>query len=255
MEILNKQNLPYSLAVIALGVGFGVGKYLDTAKETPRTNNRPNPRLSDKVILGYWNIRGLAQPIRYLLEYTEARYEDRHEKREEWFKEKENRGFDFPNLPYLIDGDLKISQSSAILHYIGRKYDLLGADEKEQAAVDQLLGVLGDLNSDTSKFVYGTGTFEEGIKKYEEEVLNPYLRRLETYLQNKTFIIGRITIADFVLYERLDVTLLMIPGKLDSYPKLKSYKERMDSLPAISKYRQSPRFIERPVNGPSAIWK
>ena len=33
---------------------------------------------------------------------------------------------DFPNLPYLIDGDVRITQSSAILRYIGRQFDLLG---------------------------------------------------------------------------------------------------------------------------------
>ena len=29
-----------------------------------------------KIILGYWKIRGLAHPIRYLLEYIEHPYED-----------------------------------------------------------------------------------------------------------------------------------------------------------------------------------
>lgn len=29
------------------------------------------------ISLGYWNIRGLAQPIRNLLEYTDEKYEDR----------------------------------------------------------------------------------------------------------------------------------------------------------------------------------
>ena len=33
---------------------------------------------------------------------------------------------DFPNLPYLIDGDVRIAQSSTILRYIGRQFDLLG---------------------------------------------------------------------------------------------------------------------------------
>ena len=28
----------------------------------------------DPILLGYWKIRGLAQPIRYLLEYTEHPY-------------------------------------------------------------------------------------------------------------------------------------------------------------------------------------
>jgi len=33
-------------------------------------------------------------------------------------------GFAFPNLPYLVDGDVKISQSTAMLKYIARKFDI-----------------------------------------------------------------------------------------------------------------------------------
>jgi len=33
-------------------------------------------------------------------------------------------GFAFPNLPYLVDGDVRISQSTAMLKYIARKFDI-----------------------------------------------------------------------------------------------------------------------------------
>ena len=33
--------------------------------------------MSNVCILGYWDIRGLAEPIRLLLEHVEANYEDR----------------------------------------------------------------------------------------------------------------------------------------------------------------------------------
>lgn len=32
---------------------------------------------SKKPVLGYWKIRGLAAPIRYLLEYLKVEYEDK----------------------------------------------------------------------------------------------------------------------------------------------------------------------------------
>lgn len=43
-------------------------------------------------------------------------------------------------LPYLIDGNVKLTQTQAILRYIARKNGLLGATEEEQIRVD-LLGM------------------------------------------------------------------------------------------------------------------
>uniref|UniRef100_A0A8C2M9K0 glutathione transferase n=1 Tax=Cricetulus griseus TaxID=10029 RepID=A0A8C2M9K0_CRIGR len=42
----------------------------------------------------------------------------------QWLNEKFKLGLDFPNLPYLIDGSHKITQSNAILRYIARKHNL-----------------------------------------------------------------------------------------------------------------------------------
>lgn len=70
------------------------------------------------ITLGYWKLRGLASPIKYLLAYREVEYTDKLYNigpapdfdRSEWLNEKETLGLDFPNLPYLLDGDVKLSQ-------------------------------------------------------------------------------------------------------------------------------------------------
>jgi len=46
---------------------MGMAKYENRKKRYAK--NKP-------IKLGYWKIRGLAQPIRYLLEYTEHPYEE-----------------------------------------------------------------------------------------------------------------------------------------------------------------------------------
>jgi len=104
------------------------------------------------VVLGYYKFRGLGQHIRLLLEYTEADYTDKYydhqhlvtvcptvEKAKEnncsdpscWMVEKLNLGLTFPNLPYYIDSDagVNITQSNAIMRYIGRKHSLCGNTE------------------------------------------------------------------------------------------------------------------------------
>ena len=87
---------------------------------------------SDKFVLGYWGIRGRGQVLRLLLAYTGQPWEDKvYTGPEKWFGagDKNNLGLEFPNLPYLIKGDFKISESVAIAKYIIRKsnkLDLLG---------------------------------------------------------------------------------------------------------------------------------
>ena len=46
------------------------------------------------------------QQIRLLLEYTGAEYEDRKFSGEDWFEVKYKMGFDFPNLPFYVDGEI-----------------------------------------------------------------------------------------------------------------------------------------------------
>ena len=84
------------------------------------------------MILGYWNVRGVTHPICMLLEYTDSSYDEKRctmgdapdFDRSQWLNEKFKLGLDFPNLPYLIDGSHKITQSNAILRYLARKHNL-----------------------------------------------------------------------------------------------------------------------------------
>eukprot|EP00922_Rhytidocystis_sp_ex-Travisia-forbesii_P027912 GHVS01040965.1.p2 GENE.GHVS01040965.1~~GHVS01040965.1.p2 ORF type:complete len:146 (+),score=11.45 GHVS01040965.1:267-704(+) len=100
--------------------------------------------------LGYWKIRGFAQPIRLLLQYArvpwkETRYEVRQTAtgewdRSEWTDVKFHLGLDFPNLPWMIDGNLRLTESTAIIRHIARKYqpELLGKNIEDMVTLSSV---------------------------------------------------------------------------------------------------------------------
>ena len=75
------------------------------------------------MLFCYWNVRGLGSAIRNLLRYVEADYEDidldefQPDSFEKWYALKPKLELDFPNLPYFIDGDLKLTQVTLYLNY------------------------------------------------------------------------------------------------------------------------------------------
>lgn len=90
----------------------------------------------------------------------------------QWFHgDKKNLGLDFPNLPYLIDGHFKLTESSAIERYIIERsscQELLGKTLEEKAKVNMLLGVLSDIRTSYSSLIYDKLGFKERIGKVWE---------------------------------------------------------------------------------------
>lgn len=83
-----------------------------------------------KIKLGYWKIRGLASQIRYQMAYLGVEFEDVvYEQGDEpdfdrsaWLNVKDTLGLVFPNLPYIIDGNVKLSETYSIMKYIAAKF-------------------------------------------------------------------------------------------------------------------------------------
>jgi len=122
-------------------------------------------------VLCYWDIRGLAQPIRMLLAYAETEFEDKQLScgpapdydKSCWFDHKFSFGLDFPNLPYFIDGDIKLTQTHAIMRYIARKHDLCGKTEEEMARVDMLAEQSMDFRNGWVRLCYAGSVYARGV--------------------------------------------------------------------------------------------
>ncbi|XP_065505327.1 glutathione S-transferase 2-like [Caloenas nicobarica] len=213
------------------------------------------------VTLGYWDIRGLAQPIRLLLEYTGTPYEERQYRPgpapdfdwSDWIKEKEKLGLDFPNLPYLIDGNTKLTQSSAILRYIARKHNMCGETEEERQHVDLLENELMDLRMSFARLCYSPD-FEKLKPGYLEQ-LPAKLQKLSQFLGSRQWFVGdKITLVDFAAYDVLDQHRMFVPDCPELQGNLGRFLQRFEALEKVSAYMRSGRFMKTPVFWRTAYW-
>uniref|UniRef100_U3DP35 Glutathione S-transferase n=1 Tax=Callithrix jacchus TaxID=9483 RepID=U3DP35_CALJA len=213
------------------------------------------------MILGYWDIRGLAHAIRLLLEYTDSSYEEKmytmgdapDYDRSQWLKEKFKLGLDFPNLPYLIDGAHKITQSNAILRYIARKHNLCGETEEEKIWEDILENQLMDNRMQLARLCYDPDF--ERLKLEYLEGLPEMLKLYSQFLGKRPWFLGdKITFVDFIAYDVLERNQVFEPTCLDAFPNLKDFISRFEGLEKISAYMKSSRFLPRPLYTRVAVW-
>ncbi|XP_070574572.1 glutathione S-transferase Mu 1-like [Ptychodera flava] len=211
------------------------------------------------VLIAYWKIRGLAQPMRYLVEYAGIDYkEKRYEvgpapdfSRECWFSEKHTLGLPFPNLPYMIDGDVKLTQSNAILRYLARKANLLGTSDTEVIRVDLMAEQSMDLRNLMVRHFYNP-KWEEMKENFLKTVAG-LLKDFSDFLgQNPWFAGQNITFVDFVMYELMDQLREVDSKILDSHKNLQDFMARVEELPRIAAYKKSDRFMSRPINNKMA---
>ena len=106
------------------------------------------------IIIGYWNTRGICEPIRLLLHYVGAPFVDRRYPvgppptydKNAWTEEKHNIGLLIPNLPYFIDTNsgVKLTQTHAILKYLAEVYDLDGQTPQDRAVAVSIMEGIRD---------------------------------------------------------------------------------------------------------------
>lgn len=212
-------------------------------------------------LLGYWDVRGLGNSIRYLLNHVGVEFEDKLYKcgpppnfdRSEWLNEKFTLGLDFPNLPYYIDEDVKLSQSGAILRYLAGKHGLNGKNLVDQARVDLLAAQVTDFHMDFVRIVYNPDY--SNLKADYLKGLPEKLEKLVKFLGDRKFVAGDyVTFADFVFFEYLEGQSYFAKDLLKDYPVLEQYHQRVLALDGVDKYFKSAKAIKYPFNGAPAFF-
>jgi len=224
---------------------------------------------SGSVRLGYWAIRGLAQPIRYLLVYTKTEFVDERYQcgpppnfdRSSWIDVKSTLPLTFPNLPYYFDEEVSLTQSHTILRHIARKNKLLGDSPAAMARIDNYLDELKDIGNEIGGMCYGLSLSDHETavsKKFCNKTgsLHFKLKTFSTVLgQNHWLENNKLSVADFLFHEILTIVSDMKGDSLNDFPNLTKYIERFRSLENIAAYIASPNHLVRPHNNMMAIWK
>ena len=193
--------------------------------------------------LGYWKIRGLASNLRYQLAYQGVDYEMVEYEQgddfnvEAWTSVKPNLGMEFPNLPYWIDGDFKMSETIPIHKYIADKYmpEVLGKDAETRAYANMMGNICSDIKMAVTMPCYTTGDAEA-----IQGAIDAKLPKIVSYLGNKKFLAGNdVTWVDFYFVEVVVLMSKQYDGLYDKFPTLKTYTESVFGLPKLAEYLAS----------------
>ena len=147
-----------------------------------------------------------------------------------WASKKHFLGLDFPNLPYFIDGDVRLTESKSIMKYLCRKYqpEMLGRDAVEIATADMVSRVHDDLHAK-----FGAHCFKDGDTPKLQQDLIEESAKLAAFLgADKLYFTGeQLTYVDFSLFEILDQMMFLSKGKtFIDHENLKNYFNRMEQV-------------------------
>uniref|UniRef100_A0A8C3HAH9 glutathione transferase n=1 Tax=Chrysemys picta bellii TaxID=8478 RepID=A0A8C3HAH9_CHRPI len=219
------------------------------------------------VVLGYWDIRGLAHSIRLLLEYTGTAYEDKMYScgEGEWCRQGAKLA-----LPSSLSGKrsegpgtARLCRSSAETPLsLARRKALVragiwlggcGETEEEMLRVDMLENQAMDFRMSLVMICYNPD-FEKLKSGYLEQ-LPGKLKLFSQFLGKRKWFAGeKITFVDFVMYDILDQNRMFEPKCLDQFQNLKDFLDRFEALEKVAAYMSSSRFMKTPVNNRMAKW-
>jgi len=154
---------------------------------------------------------------------------------------------DFPALPYLIDGDTRITDPYAILLYMATSFapELLGKTPEQTAEIDMLYGQLKDVKQSITGPCY-VGTDRRRLSDLSKQKMKPIV----DYLGKKDYLFGtEISFLDFYMLEQCEFVEWLTEETFFSENKpVARYVKRMKTLKTIKRYIKSDRFLAKPFN-------
>ncbi|CAJ0950360.1 unnamed protein product, partial [Mesorhabditis belari] len=199
--------------------------------------------------LYYFNGRGVAEPARQLFKLAGKEFEDIRYDKDTWPTHKAE--MPFGQMPVLEVGGQKIAQSGAIFRYLAREFGFYGKTNVDHALVDSFFELYKDYTNESRNFFYIARGMREGNKEeaHEKEFVparDKFFGAIEKQLKhNKSgFLVGdSVTYVDIQVADHLHSLLAVSAHELDAFPEVLKLKEKVEHLPAITKWLK-----ERPAS-------
>ena len=139
-------------------------------------------------------------------------------------------GLDFPNLPYLIDGDVKLTGAFAISKYLANEYApyLAGDTIEEKVQIEVLYEQIWQIKKEVTGPCY-LGGDRDKLTIHAKQKMKPLIQ----VLGKKNFLIGdKLTLIDFYMGELCEFVQWLTYNQLyEENAIVESYVQRIKKIP------------------------
>lgn len=232
------------------------------ASDAPPAFEGPPDSPVGPTTLTYWNGRGLAESIRFMLAVCGEDYAERvptchpsvtHLAEPAQLVDLRNEGFLVWNqVPLLVIDGLHLTQSQACVRYLARKHGLCGACDADSTRCDIVAEGINDWKSMMGRgFEFSFGAFDPSPEQLQKtEAANAkYFPLFERLLKRAldsakpaymmSYIGLELTYCDIMLFEGLEQVLPRCPGCTDAFPLLKALHAHLRTLPKLAAFLAS----------------
>ena len=212
------------------------------------------------IKVGYWALRGRVEPIHMYLEYKDVPYEKivyTKDNFQKWLLEdRYTLNIDFPNMPYLIDGDVKLTQTKCILKYLEGKYgSFYTGDLSHDIQLDTVLETMTDIHEPFGMMCYADGKKAQRAEKYLCPIVMFKWQCFDEMLQHRKYLTGdNLCVADFALWNLVDYHDLFDSKFLENHKNIRRFKKEFESEPKVDAFLKHPNYKKFPITGWVATW-